>query len=492
MKLSVPTKCLTWGFNHGSTNYSAVRVGVLIEVWNDETNTLIERRWDVDGGVHPDDNHPNGSELYIGDGTRIRLVVRNISKNNFPCQVMIFNSDINTNGNSNDYGTYPIGTVDGVTNQKLHKQLIGGQSTTIIFTLSANTHGWWKINTLAWFTNGTQFTSNPPDATVYADTFSLVYAGGNIRWANPLLTNQNDQVLLPNTQTWATESGTLTNPFYQATGGGGGCDTLTDGLNLGYYTNPLDSSTQQLICKIFSDGLKRILRPKVGTTNVWFPSGKNILTASNTTTAYAAQVSCFAFADSGLSGLVKPSDYVLPPGWIYNGDGSIQSSEGTVVTLTPDVVGSFATNQSATVTASNNDSGIPSGATYRIKDWSRKGVLVGVNLTNPNNGTVEITGIAGNVGDGYFEIELVKDNNVLGTSKVSYTVTQPNVEPYSYQVTEVDNTCQKELDYGIQPSQNGAVSWQSSSSFPNRTELHPFFYIRNTEDTQEISEAYAM
>lgn len=488
MKLSVPTKCLTWGFNYGTTNYSAVRVGVLIEIWNDETNTLLERRWDVSGGVHPDNNHPEGSELYIGDGTRVRLVVRNISKNNFPCQVQVFKSDT---PNTNDFNTYPTGKVNGIDNQLLYKQIIGGQSVTMIFQLSANAYNWWKINTLAWFTNGTQFTSNPPDATSYADSFPLVYVNGNIRWENTLITNQNDRVLLPNTTTWATESGTEANPFYQATGGGVGCDALTDGLNLGYYTNPIDSSQQQLICKIFN-GLKYILRPKTGATNVWFPTGKDVLTASNTTTTYASQINCFAFANSGLSGLAKPADFVLPAGWIFNGDGSIQPSAGTVVTLVTDNIGTFATNQSATVTVSNNDSGIPSGAAYRIKEWSRKGVLVGVNMTNTTNGTVEITGIDGNVGDGYFEIELVKDNQVLGTSKVLYTVTAVISEPYSYEITEVDNTCQKGLQYGIQPSQNGVISWQNSSEFANRSELHPLFYIRNIQDTEEISEAYAV
>lgn len=237
MTLSAPTKSLTWCKNIGVETYMDARAGFLMEIYNETTSTLIERRWDKNGGVFGDNNHPVGSEKTIATNDIITVTIYHLGLNKLPMQVIIFNSDTT---DTNDYSTFPTGIVNGVGSvgagsTKLHKKLIGGEKVVMRFQATANTFNWWKINCNCLFEIGTTFTAtNPNDGVDYSATFfQLDYYGGNIRWGN-------NEAFFPNATTWNTEISTDANPWYKVEGTQNPCSKLTNGLLLSTWNNAGD------------------------------------------------------------------------------------------------------------------------------------------------------------------------------------------------------------------------------------------------------------
>lgn len=218
MTLYVPTKSVTLCKQPASESYMTERAGVLIEVWNESTSTLLVRRWDKDGAGVGENNHPSGSETTIPVNATIKVVVYNLSRNRLPMQVVIYGNDVFTNGTVYEPSTFAKGIVDGVGslsggNIPLYKELIGGQKTEMRFT--ATSKEWWKINCNCMFYSGGFLTStNPNNSTNYGSNFfSIDYTPTQIRWNNPDILSGN-QIVLDNTTTWTTATGTATNQWY--------------------------------------------------------------------------------------------------------------------------------------------------------------------------------------------------------------------------------------------------------------------------------------
>lgn len=219
------------------------RTGFLMEIYNETTSTLIERRWDKNGGVFGENNHPTGSDKTIATNDIITLTIYNLGLNKLPMQVIVINSDTS---DTNDYSTFPTGIVNGIGSvsggsTKLHKKIIGGEKVVMRFQATANTYSWWKINCNCVFESGTTFTStNPDDGIDYgANFFQLDYYGGNIRWANPNIPT-GEQTFFPNSTTWNTEISTDVNYWYKAEGTQNPCSKLTNGLLLSTWNNSGD------------------------------------------------------------------------------------------------------------------------------------------------------------------------------------------------------------------------------------------------------------
>lgn len=214
MTLYSPTKSITLCKLPASESYMPARAAMLLEVWNETTNTLLLRRWDKDGGGLGENNHPTGSEISIPVGVTIKVVVYNLSLNKLPMQVVIYNSDIYPNVYTPV--TFPTGIVDGSGSlsggsTRLYKQIIGGESTVMKFTSTSKS--WWKINlNCMFYSSGTLVNDNPNNGTDYgANFYNLTYTPSVITWDSPLV---GTKIQFTNTTSWNTHNGTATNPFY--------------------------------------------------------------------------------------------------------------------------------------------------------------------------------------------------------------------------------------------------------------------------------------
>lgn len=85
-----------------------------------------------------------------------------------------------------------------------------------------------------------------------------------------------------------------------------------------------------------------------------------------------------------------------------------------------------------------------------------------------------------------------KLDNANGLSPYSTTVSvsQSASNEFDYTITQIDNDCGKDVQYGIKGTPVGDIEWQTSNVFLNKPYTNPFFYIRNADNLIEVSDPY--
>lgn len=223
MKLQYPTRSLTWGKEPLSDNYLSGRCDMMIEIFN-QNGTLIKRKINRGGGVHPENNHTE-PDLDISDNEIITVKFYNLSTIRLPIQLMIINSQ----SDDDEPSLFPRGEVNGNgsvdnSNIPLWATVLAGQKATMRFRASLNTHSWWRINCNAWFFNtdienpNRLSSKNPNDSTDYNANkggLSIVYENSKIRWSDGDI-DINEHIVIDNSPTLPTESGVVANPWYVA------------------------------------------------------------------------------------------------------------------------------------------------------------------------------------------------------------------------------------------------------------------------------------
>jgi hypothetical protein len=302
--LGVPNKSLTWTNKIGISENMDERASILLELYVNDT--LVRRQWNKDGGVHGDDNH-TGNGIVVNVDDIIEFRIYNLSLNRLPMQIIVMNGDTT---NTNNINSFPTGMVDGNgsvdgSSVKLHKTLIGGQKTIMRFKASSVANSWWKINCNCVFleSNGNMTPVNPNNGIDYgADFFQLDYSGGNIRWNNPTISAGN-QIVLPNTATWATANGQETNYWYNS--GSNACASPTAlSISPTGTLNKLVGESITLTASATGTAL-RYQWIKDGFFEI--PNATNAtLTVSNLTTTNAGTYKCRIYNDCG-GGVVSPT-----------------------------------------------------------------------------------------------------------------------------------------------------------------------------------------
>ena len=484
MKIYVPTSSLTWCKNINSATYMSARASMLLELWNEDTNTLIERRWDRNGGVFGDNNHPEGSDITVPDGTILKLVAYNLSKNKLPMQVIVFNSDTT---NTNSPTTFPKGMVNGAgaisgsSALTLQKEIIGGQKVEMRFQATTVSQNWWKININCFWLSGAEFTTtNPNDGIDYgADFFNLSYYGGNIRWNNPSISSGN-QIFFPNTSTWPTESGTASNNWYDANNGNVDCSVITAGKLLSTWNNAGNGITTLLnqpieTWNLNGDGfwaLKVIKKDENGNP-VWFEArGRDFFLQFPLAPGVTESLKgCLMGQDVGYN---LQENYPIPSGYIK--DGSVYKK--TIVPSAP-------VPSSSSILLGNIIAGIADQAgTINIYQQNSSTIVATVSTSGTNNAWVWNPTSVG--------VYHFKNSNANGLSPYSSTVsvTQSSSGEFDYTITQIDNDCGKNIEYGIQENLGTQIEWQSSNVFLNKTYTNPLLYIRNANIPTEVSAPY--
>jgi hypothetical protein len=488
MNVQIPVSSLTWCKNINSETYMSARAGMLLELWNEDNNTLIERRWNRNGGVFGDDNHPTGSDKTVTDGTILRLVVYNLSRNKLPMQVIVFNSDTSTPPNdTNKPSTFPKGMVNGngaVSGPSaipLHKAIVGGEKVEMRFVLSATTHNWWKINCNCTFLSGDGFTAtNPNNGINYgADFFNLDYYGGNIRWNNPDISPDN-QNFFANTPTWATESGTASNDWYVSGVVTQDCSMIVNGKLLSTWNNAGDGITTLLnhpieAWNLNNDGMwaLKVLKKDVNGNPIWFePRGRDLFLQFSLAAGITAEMkNCLMGQDVGMA---FQTNYLTPTGYIK--DGNVFKKTGVPSAPVP---------STSSIILGNVISGIADQAgTIRVYQQNSSVIVANVLTSGANNAW---TWTPSGIGVYHF-----KNDNANGLSPYSslVLVSQSSSGEFDYTVTQIDNDCGKNVQYGIQMLPGQAIQWQDSNVFLNKPDGSPRFYLRNADTLTEVSEPY--
>lgn len=488
MNVQIPVSSLTWCKNINSETYMSARAGMLLEFWNEDNNTLIERRWNKNGGVFGDDNHPTGSDKTVADGTLVRLVVYNLSLNKLPMQVSVYNSDTSTAPNdTNKPSTFPKGMVNGngavsgASAIPLHKTIIGGEKVEMRFILSATTHNWWKINCNCIFLVGDSFTAtNPNNGIDYgANFFSLDYYGGYIRWNRPDISPGN-HIFFPNTALWQTESATAINDWYVADVVSQDCTLITSGRLLSTWNNAGDGIISLVNQPIESWNLNgdgfwalKILKKDTNGNPLWFEArGRDLFLQFPLASGITAEMkNCLMGADVGMA---FQSLYTTPIGFVKDGNVYKKTS-----------VPSAPVPNTSSILLGNVISGVADQAgTIRVYQQNSSVVLASIATSGTNNSW---SWTPSGIGVYRFKNE---NSNGLSPNSSLVSVTQSSSGQFDYTVTQIDNDCGKEVQYGIQMLPGQEIEWQDNNVFLNKPDGSPRFYIRNANNIIEVSEPY--